>query len=230
VGGLFVTDERAERKARGAEDVFGGGVVGRGVFEDDEFAARVGERGSEAPEDGGFVAFDVELEEVRGREGTGGDEGVAGGRGDQHRAGVGGLRPRGEGGHAGISGRTEVEREEAVGVGKGERGGDEVGGVPRPVAEEAGVLAGVGFEGDDGGGGHETGKGRGMEAEIGADIPEHGAGTEAGAEGVEDFGFIEALANDETVDVGEGVELKDGAGGSVEPDLVAVKAAWEEAA
>jgi hypothetical protein len=69
-----------------------------------------------------------------------------------------------------------------------------------------------------------------MEAEIGADIPEHGAGTEAGAEGVEDFGFIEALANDETVDVGEGVELKDGAGGSVEPDLVAVKAAWEEAA
>jgi hypothetical protein len=102
-----------------------------------------------------------------------------------------------------------VEREKPGAVGERDRRGDEVGGVPCPVAEEAGVLAGVRFEGDDGGGGDEAGEGRGMEAEIGADIPQHGTGTEAGAEGVEDFGFIEALAHDETVDVGEGIELKD---------------------
>jgi hypothetical protein len=51
----------------------------------------MGERGGETAEDGGFVAFDVELNEGRGRKGTGGDEGVAGGGGDQDRAGVGGV-------------------------------------------------------------------------------------------------------------------------------------------
>jgi hypothetical protein len=123
-----------------------------------------------------------------------------------------------------------VEREEAGGVGKGERGGDEVGGVPRPVAEEAGVLAGVGLEGDDGSGGHETGKGRGMEAEIGADIPQHGAGTEAGPEGVENLGLVEALVDDETVDVGERIELEDGSVASGKEEGIAERTAGKEAA
>ena len=105
-----------------------------------------------------------------------------------------------------------------------------MGGVPRPVAEQAGVLAGVGLEGDDVGGGDEAGESGGMEAEIGPDIPQHGAGAKTGAEGVEDFGFVEALANDESVDIGEGIELKGGPVVSGKQQGIAERTAGKEAA
>ena len=111
-------------------------------------------------------------------------------------------------GHTGVARGVGEKRERTLGIGECigvefDRRGVECG-----VFQYAGSGGRGRLERDDTGRGMEAFGGDGMETEIRSDDPEHGAGAEVRTHSFENFGFIETLLDDVTVNAVAGDEVK----------------------
>ena len=202
----FVARQDRDLESGGAEQLLGLGVLLKAVLDDNRTAGRIAQGSFKPAEHRGFVAFDVDFDHLRRRHEALGDELVTACGGDEHGPGVRGFGPRGEGGHARVADRPQMERKAGATVGKRDGAGLHFRRVPLPMQEQSRVLARVRLEGDDPQVGPQTPQRRAMKPEVGADIPDYRSSPRVRAKGGHDLGLVESITNYDGVDVSRRVQ------------------------